>query len=133
MQHRIARIVWITAGFAGWVFGLCLLLELAFWEIIAGIAIKNGCLTFFGWSIISFVMIITCLMIWRMLKEIHCSTGTSVLLALIIATCIGFMEATSLGSEGFPQIFGHLTWILIIIVSPLLVLIFLRFIKIKGR
>jgi hypothetical protein len=104
MKNKASQIIWTISGSAWWLYSLFLLTDLFFSEAISNIAIKNGSFTFFGWSMVGFAIALTWLMIWRMLKEIHCRTTISIFLALIIAVCMGFMEIMTLTPEWFWQI-----------------------------
>jgi len=74
------------------------------------------------------------LMIWRMLKDIHCSPSISAFLAVVIAICFGFIQAILLGSKWFFEVFDNPMWILVIIgvhFCCLLIIVFIRIMKIR--
>jgi glycerol-3-phosphate acyltransferase PlsY len=87
-------------------FGFFLLAELFFSEMFADIAKGKDSPTFFGWCLVSLVTALIWLMVWRMLREIRSVTSISILLASVIAVCVGFMMAMDYGYNRPFEAFG---------------------------
>jgi hypothetical protein len=115
-QRRAAKIVWIIAGLAGWVFALLLVIESLFpyifpYTLESAMRGKDAP-TFFGWWATLFVTAIVWLMTWRTLTGVRCRRSISIFLASSVAVCLGSIIAMGLGYDWLFGIFG--VWAIII-------------------